>query len=78
MRGMQLERTDAELDDAIHLCAGIGDGAGEDAAEGDEPIRRCFAIVCAPVVDLGREADDIGRDVIDEAGAFDAELIEKL
>ena len=77
VRRMKLQSADAELGDAIDFRARIGDGAGKNAAEDDEAVWRSFAVVCAPVVDLGGEADDVGCDVIDEAGALDAKLIEK-
>jgi hypothetical protein len=36
-----------------------------------------FAVVRAPIVHFGRESDDLRGNVVDEAGALDAEAVEQ-
>src|SRR6266852_2340843 len=74
---MHFDGANPELCDAVHFGAGVGNGPRKNTAKGDEPIGRGFAIIRTPIVDLGSESYNLWRDVVDEAGAFDAESVEQ-
>src|SRR5580704_7655758 len=76
VRWMYFYGADAEFGDAVDFGAGVGDGAGVDAAECDEAEGIDLGEVGDPIVDGGGEADDFGRDVVDEAGAFGVDGVE--
>src|SRR5580658_4850871 len=73
---MNFYSPDAKLGQAVDFSAGVGDAAGVNASESDEAIGVGLAVVGDPVVNNGRETDDFGRDVIDQAGALDVDGIE--
>ena len=48
------------------------------AAARNQPLRIFLHVVRDPLVDLGREADHFGRDIVDEHRAIDADLVQVL
>ena len=62
---MKLDGANPEFRKPVDFNARVGDCSWKHAAKGDEPVRRCLAILCAPVVDFWRESYDLRGDVID-------------
>src|SRR2546428_11241082 len=74
---MHLEASDADLHQAIDFGPGVGDVLRMNRAEGNQPLWLGGAVVRNPVVNLRRKADDVRTDVIDQASAFDACVVEE-
>ena len=77
MRRVHLDGANAEFGKAVHFRAGIGHGSRKNASERNEPVRRHAAVLCAPVIHFGCEADNLRRDVVDQSRAFDSQSVEK-
>src|SRR3989442_4475473 len=73
--GGVLPGTVPEPCDAVHLRTWIRNRPGKYAAERDQAVRRCFAVLCAPIIYFGRESDYLWRDVIDQPRSLNAETV---
>src|SRR5712692_1246606 len=74
---MHFDGANPELCEAVHFRTRIGNRSRENSAERDETIRRCTAILRAPVIHFRRESDDFWRDVVDEPRALHSEAVQK-
>src|SRR6185437_617227 len=78
VRRMNFEAANAEMREAVDFGAGIGNVFWVNGAEGQKARRFGGTVGGDPVVHFGRKADDVGADVVDEAGALDACFVEKI
>ena len=74
---MNFQSANAEARDAIDFGARVGNIFWMDGAEGEKAIGRDGTIIRDPVVHGMMKSHQIGRDVIDQAGALDTERIEE-
>src|SRR2546429_2238526 len=77
VRRVHLDGANSELGKTVDFGPGIPNRSGENSAERDEAVRRRAAVLRAPVVHLGREADNSRSDVVDEPGAFHTKRVQK-
>ncbi len=77
VRGMDFQPADPEFRKAVHFGCGIGNVFRMHRAKSDQPFRRCGAIARNPVIHFGRKADYFRADIINQAGALDADGVQK-
>ena len=78
MRGMDLDHSNAEAEKLLDIGHDVRSVARMQAAAGDQPLRIFLGVVGDELIDTTREADDFGRDVVDEHRAIDAGFVEVL
>src|SRR5205823_13324836 len=76
VRRMNFNQANAEADNLLHICQNIVGMPRMQAAAGDEPLGIFLNVVGNECVDLGGEADDLRRHIINEYGAIDAALVQ--
>ena len=78
VRGMHLQRPDADARQAIDGGGCIGNVIGMHGSKGDQSAGFCGTIARVPVVHLCSVADDLRADGGDQPGAFNARDVEKI
>jgi hypothetical protein len=75
---VNLDHSNAQPEQLLYVSQDVGGVPGMQAAAGKQPLGVCFDVVDDELIHARGEADDLGRDVVDEHRPLHSRMVEVL